>query len=228
MIRNKKMEKLGAAGGILFVLMQMAGQGFIQIGGSEPAFNAPVSEIVTFFMNRNRRLFEIGGYLSSLSIIPFLWFLGVLWARLRQHKGEPGWLSMTAFGSGLAAVAVTLSGGGWGLAMFRIDEGMDPGIIQMLFDQGNFGFATFWVALAGMLLATAAVTFQNGALPRWNGWLGMVVAVALLIARLFWAVPTFLLFMPYTLFWLWLTLTSVILYRHAGASIPVQPAPAKG
>ena len=111
------------------------------------------------------------------------------------------------------------------MAMFRIDGGMDPSTAQMLFDQGNLGFATMWVALAGMLSAGSVVALQYGALPRWHAWFGAGVAAALLVARIFWAAPTFLIFMPYTLFWLWLIVTSTRLFRDAGNPIAVQPSP---
>ena len=63
-------------------MVQFLAQGLIQVGGSEPSFNASAEEILDFFLNRDRVLFNIGGILSVFSFILFLWFLGVLWARL--------------------------------------------------------------------------------------------------------------------------------------------------
>lgn len=113
MATKRRWKQIGAAGGILFVVLQVVSQSLIQMGGSEPAFDAPAAEIETFFMNRNIQLSLIGGFLSTLSIIAFLWFLGALWARLRRHEGEPGWLSLVAFASGLAGAAAILGSGGW-------------------------------------------------------------------------------------------------------------------
>jgi hypothetical protein len=161
-------------------------------------------------------LFNIGGFLSVLSILAFIWFLGALWARLRRHEDEPSWLSLAAFGSGLAGAAVVMASGGWPLAVFRIEEGLDPQIARYLFDAGNFSFATFWVALAGLLLTTSVVSLRDGALPRWLGWAGLVVAITLLVANAFWAGPSGLVFIPYVLFWLWLIITSIVLIRRVG------------
>ena len=36
---NSRLEQLGAAGGIVFVALQMASQALIQIGGAEPPFD---------------------------------------------------------------------------------------------------------------------------------------------------------------------------------------------
>ncbi len=125
-------------------------------------------------------------------------------------------MSMIAFGSGLLAVDAILGGGGWALAIFRIDESLSPEMARLLFDQGNFSFATYWVALASLLLATSVVAILDGAFPGWLGWYGVVTAVTLLIGRIFWDLCSGVIFIPYTLFGLWLIITSVILYRSAG------------
>jgi len=49
---KRRWEQIGAAGGIAFVVLQLASQALIQIGGAEPAFTAPAQEIVDFFNNR--------------------------------------------------------------------------------------------------------------------------------------------------------------------------------
>ncbi len=209
---NNGWERLGAAGGILFVILQIVSQSLIQIGGSEPPFNAPAQDIVEFFLSRNSQLFEVGGYMSILSSIAFGWFLGSLWSRLRRAEEEPAWLSLLSFGFGLVALTlVAIAGAGWTLAMFRLNEGIDPQIVRLLFDLGNFIFANIWVMLAGFLLATGVVTIRTGALPRWLGWSGVVIALGLLVARALWAGPAGIAFTPYVLFWLWLIATSIVL-----------------
>src|SRR5262249_567174 len=110
---NARWEQIGAAGGIVFVVLQMAAQALIQVGGAEPPFNATAEPIVAFFMARNSQLFALGDYISSLSLIAFLWFLGGLWGALRRAEGEPTWLSFVATASGLMIVAAVSAGSGW-------------------------------------------------------------------------------------------------------------------
>ena len=88
---NPRLEQIGAAGGIVFVALQIAAQALIQAGGAEPPFDAPAQTIAAFFMARNSQLFALGDYLSTLSLIAFLWFLGRLWSVLRRAEGEPAW-----------------------------------------------------------------------------------------------------------------------------------------
>jgi hypothetical protein len=218
---RKRIEQIATLGGIAFVLLEGIGQGFIQVGGMEPEFGAPAEEIVNFFLARNESLFNLGGYLSFLSFITLLWFLGALWSAIRDaelnHGGSP-LLSLVAAGSGVLAVS-TLTGGGWGIAVFRIRDGLDPQIAQILFDLGNLAFATSWMFFASMLLAVGVAALAYKFLPGWFGWSSIVIAVALLIARIVWT--TQVAFIPWVLFWLWLVVASIVLFRRVGKVQPV-------
>ena len=220
---NSRLEQIGAAGGIVFVVLQMAAQALIQVGGAEPPFDATAETIVAFFMARNSQLFALGEYLSALSLIAFLWFLGSLWSALRRAEGELAWLSFVAAASGLMIVATVSAGSGWQLAVFRQAEGLDPQIARLLFDQGNFAFANAWVMLASLSLATGVVSIRTGALPRWLGWAGMLIAGGLLAARAAWA-SSGLVFVPFGLCYLWLIAISIVLIRRARATESPQRA----
>ena len=223
-MNNARWGQIGAAGGIVFVVLQMAAQALIQVGGAEPPFDAPADTIAAFFMARNSQLFALGDYLSTLSLIAFLWFLGSLWNTLRRAEGEPAWLSFVAAASGLMIVAAVSAGGGWALAVFRKDEGLDPQVARLLFDQGNFAFANAWAMLASLCLATGVVSIRTGALPRWLGWSGVLIAGGLLAARAVWA-SSGLVFVPFGLCYLWLIATSVVLIRRAGTTESPQRVP---
>jgi hypothetical protein len=216
-MNKSRWEQIGAAGGIVFVVLQMGGQSLIQVGGAEPPFGAPAPTIAAFFMARDSQIFALGEYLSTLSLIAFLWFLGSLWAALRRAEGEPAWLSLVALSSGLMVVAVASAGNSWPLAVLRRDEGLDPQVARLLFDQGNFAFANAWVMLASLSLATGVASIRTGVLPRWLGWAGIVIAGGLLAARAIWA-SSGLVFIPFGFCYLWLIAISVVLLRRAGAS----------
>jgi hypothetical protein len=216
-MNNARWEQIGAAGGIVFVVLQMASQALLQVGGGEPRFDAPAETIAAFYMARNSQLFALGDYLSSLSLIAFLWFLGSLWSTLRRAEGEPAWLSFVAFASGLMIVATVSAGSGWPLAVFRQDEGLDPQIARLLFDQGNFAFANAWVMLASLSLVTGVISIRTSVLPPWLGWAGVLIAAGLLAARAVWA-SSGLVFVPFGLCYLWLIALSVILIRRARTS----------
>lgn len=220
---NTQWQRMGAAGGIAFVVLQLLSQSLIQIGGAEPSFAAPADEVLTFFLNRNPLLAELGGYAATLSAIPFLWFVGTLWAELQDYEEKPAWIAAVAFASGIITVAVLMTGSGWELAVFRLEDGLSPEMARTLFDQGNFMFATIWVAIAALLLASSIVGIKDRALPRWLSWFGLSIAAGLLIARAFWATGG-LVFLPYVLFWAWLIAASVLLMRRSAQQAKAEPA----
>jgi hypothetical protein len=210
----KSFTRLGALGGIFVVVLQLGGQMLIQIGGSEPAFNAGTTEIVSFFADRNQQLASYGSYISLIALIPFLWFLGILWKRFRQSEQEPGWLSIVVVVSGLLIVAVqAVSGAGWTIAFARMNEQISPEFARFQFDFGNYLFAVSWVMTASMLLAAGILTITRNALPKWTGWFSLATAILLLIASFFWFSSSDLLFVPVSLYWLWLIIVSITLFK---------------
>ena len=214
---QRGLEQVGAGGGILFVLFQLIGQSLIQVGGSEPSFGASSQEVVAFWEARDRLLFNTGSYLSGLSVIPMLGFLASLRGVLRRSEGEDGWLTTVATGAGLLFLALAAGGGFWHLAVFRID-GLDPQIALLLFDLGNFNFATMWVMLGALTFAVGLATLWHRAFPRWLGWMGLIVGIGLVLARIFWTSTA--AFAPYVLFWVWLISVCVVMFRRAGRTPP--------
>lgn len=205
---------IGASGGILFVLLQIISQALIQTGGAEPPFSASAEEILSFFASKNSQISDLSAFVSTLSTIAFLWFIGALWASLREAEGEPAWLSLTLVSSGVMALAAVFASGGWQLATYRFTEGLDPQIARLLFDSGNLGFANMWVPLASLLFAYTGIVLRTGELPRWTGWAALIIGVSLLAARAFWAASGGV-FMAYVSFWGWIIAVSIILLREA-------------
>jgi hypothetical protein len=212
-MNNSQWRRIGAAAGIAYPIMQLIAQGLIQVGGAEPPFSAAAPEILEFFQNRDAALFAVGGYLSTLSLVVFLWFLGVLWSELRAAEGENGLLSMVALGSGVVTISTYLSAGGWPIAMFRIGEGLDPQIVQILFDQGNFSFANSWISIGSMVLAAGILFHQSERFPKWLGWSSVVLAFGLFFARFVWTSQ--IAFAPYVLFWVWMIALGILFLRRS-------------
>ena len=118
---NRRWEQLGAAAGIVFVVAQVAANNLMeQVGGNEPPFYAEAPEIVDFFMTRDSRLFGLGDYLMTLAVIPFVWWLSVLWARLRRAEGAAGRVAVG--GNARLRPRVRIPTGQWR----RLDVGHGP------------------------------------------------------------------------------------------------------
>ena len=87
-------QQISAAGGILFVALSLIGQLLIQAGGAEPPFDASAQEIARFFQERDSDLFQVGGFVSALAVVAFLWFVGSLWRALRDAEESSSPLSV--------------------------------------------------------------------------------------------------------------------------------------
>ena len=133
---------------------------------------------------------------------------------MRSAEGEAGWLTFVATGAGLVVAALIAGNGFWHIAVFRVD-GLDPQIARLLFDLGNFTFATVWVLLGALALAVGLASIKFSAFPRWFGWMGLVVGIGLVAARTIWTSPA--AFGPYVLFGAWLVAISVVIFRRTRA-----------
>ncbi|TDD27988.1 hypothetical protein E1218_08620 [Kribbella turkmenica] len=199
----------GVAGLAGFVLVAVS-QALVQAGGGEPAFDAPGQEILGFFETRNDTLYPIGSFLGLIAVLALLWFFAGFWVVLRSAEGMPPWRSVVALGSGLVYVVLVMRPG-WDLAGFRADEGVDPQLARLAYDNGNLGFANAWLALASFLVAAGWIILSTRALPAWLGWVALAAAAGFLAGRAFWTTPIWLI--PYAAYWLWTIVVSVQLLR---------------
>jgi hypothetical protein len=184
-------RRLGAASGLLSIALLSVGNDVL--GGNSAGI-----------------LVELFGFAF------FLFFLGSLWACLRNAEGAGGWLSATAFGAGVAVFAVKV-GGGAPLLATMANKGMDPEIARALIAINDASFLIF-LPLAVMLSATAVVAIRWGALPRWLGWMAAVTALALLVGLAAGVIDPYAQWavLPMLLYALWVVATSIVLIRRAG------------
>ncbi len=192
--------RLGAASGMLFVALLLGGD------------SVPVGD-------------DVGFSPELFGLILFVPFLGYLFAVLRRAEGGDGWLSATALGAGLVALAVKLASFAPFIAAREAEAGTQ--IEGALIAMNNASFILTLAPLGVMVAAASALIIRTGALPVWLGWAGAVTACALLVNSAFLNAefgPAFLLFL------LWTILTSAIMTRRAGrpsVETSVSPEPAR-
>jgi hypothetical protein len=213
---DPRWERLGAATGIVFVLLSLLA---LIIGGSPGA--SP--DVVQYFVdNRERALVQ--SFLAGVASIFFVWFLGSVRSYLRAAEGGTGRLSAVAFAGGI----VTL-----GFLMFSLTvttaladgmaENADPdtsrAFYALVIQASDLTFFPV-VAFTG---ASALVILRTKALPAWLGWLGIGVAVLSLSRGTAFFVESgpfssagMLESVAIMAFLLWLLLTSILLVRRVG------------
>jgi len=98
---NGRQQKVAGCAGILFVVLFAAG---IVLSGSSPALNASTAKITQYYQNHHAGIL-VSELLINLASVVLLWFLGGLYAILRQ-RDEHGFLAPVVLASGAATVTL--------------------------------------------------------------------------------------------------------------------------
>jgi hypothetical protein len=234
MDQNRR-EQLGAASGIVAVILILAS--FVFGIDEPPGFNDSADQVANFVAD-NRSELQATTALTLLAGVFVIWFLGSLSQALRRAEGSgPGRLAPIAFAGGILAFAFAGVGTGlqWATAYH---EGLDPLVIQALWDSGNILF--LFAAGAGFAIlvgASSVVALTTGALPRLLGWYGALLALyTIVVATLTPFADTGALspsdgalgFIAFFGFLVWILVTSIVLVRRAGqGTASAAPAPGR-
>jgi hypothetical protein len=154
----------------------------------------------------------VGELIGGWAVFVFFWFVGAVRNRLRVRETPEGGLPALAFGGGIAggtlvlvANAVTMAGA------FRADDDgqVEPAVAAALNDVSSIivGIAAP-VALALFVAATGVVSIAMGVLPRWLGWVSLVLALGFLVPFV-----SYLFWLPFAV---WVLVVSVLLYLRPG------------
>jgi len=203
-----KFEKWGALAGVVFVVLAVVGA---LIAGTPPKVSDPDLKIVKYTKD-NQDALRIGAYLAGLGIVFFMFFLGVVWTRLRRAEGGSGRLAGTAAMAGV--VAITIAAVGSGIAAYgALHPAESAGTYRL--SAVVFGILSF--AALVFVEATSIVIMRTKFLPAWLGWIGTLVAVLWLVGGA--AVSTendtifVIAFVAFLAWALWLIVVSVMLFR---------------
>lgn len=217
-------ERLGPASGLVFVAAFLLLFFLFFVPEDLLPVDMDAEQIREFYQAQGA-----GGYLLMYSLIALagaalLWFTGSLRASLRRIEPAPGRLSGVGFGGGVASATLLLAGGAALLAPFALilntpERPLDPVMYDVVEGIGFTSINLALIAQAVMIVAASLVILRWGGLPRWFAWVGLVVALALILNVLYF----FGLFV-----WTgWVLLASVVLLLRPVAG-PPKARPAVG
>jgi hypothetical protein len=120
---------------------------------------------------------NLGFALEILGFVLFFFFLGAFYRVLHRAEGPEGWLAGTAFGAGLASLAVKVgSAAPLAAALYRRDD-IDANTARTLIDINGGAFVVDGLLVAIFVLAAALSILGSRVLPAWVAWSGVVLGL---------------------------------------------------
>jgi hypothetical protein len=167
-------------------LVPLTGVGFVLLGivsfivGGEPkSADEPVREIVDYYVD-NKDSIQVAVFIGVAATLLLVFFGAYLRGVLRAAAPEGEILSLVSF-LGLVVVAVgfaidtTIS-----IALSEAADDIDPVAVQSLQALWDNDFVPLVLGVLMFLWATGLAVIRTGALPKWLGWVMVVLGVVAL------------------------------------------------
>ena len=159
--------------GVAFIVVAIIG--FI-VGGEPKDASHPADEIVNWYID-NKDSVEIGAFIGVAATVLLVFFGAYLRNVLRAAAGGTDMLSLVSF-IGVVVVAVgfaidaTIS-----IALAERADNIDPIAVQSLQALWDNDFAPIALGILLFLWSTGIAVIRTGALPKWIGWIMIVLGV---------------------------------------------------
>jgi hypothetical protein len=200
-------ERLAPLDGIAAVVLWVAGVIVLQGPAHQPDTDAAPAQALAFFAGHHKAIL-LGTFLYMLGTLFFLWFLGLVRARIGPAEGRERRISSIAYAAGIVLAGTQLLMPAVHAAGAINHEHLSPDAAQVYLGLGAAFFYASELAAAVFLLATGLVSLSARAFPTWLAWASIVLGVLLLIPPIGWAALLYA-------FPLWLIVVSVLLWTRS-------------
>ena len=198
--------------GIVFVALIVVG--VVALGGDTPDSDASAAEVSAFYGDEVVRQ-GIAAVLLAAAAPFVVFFASALAARLGLnggHQHRPVWKRVVLAGSAITASATVVAA----LIHFALSDGADQNVSPVALQALNVLDGKVWLpfnsGLGVMMLGAAGLLLTETPLPRWLGWIALILGIALFIPYA--EVSFFALVVTL----LWIIVASVMLYRGSSSA----------
>jgi hypothetical protein len=205
---------LGSLTGALFVVLVLVA--FFAVAGNTPNGDASARKVVSYFSDHDTSEM-IASVVLGLSAVPLLYFTAILRDRLRDALPERSVIPAFALGGGVVAAAGFATAATLHFALADYAGDIQPAAAQAMNAIDNDFFLPFTTGLAVLLLAASLGAIRAGILPKWLGWVGVVLFVVFFTPAGF---------IAFGLTGIWIIVVSILLYLRgapARTAPPVSP-----
>jgi hypothetical protein len=201
-----KKRDLAPLSGAVFVVIAFVA--LAVLGGSTPEGDASARKVVSFYSDNDTKE-GVAAFVFALSAVPLLFFAATLREKARIALPDGSVLPAFAFAAGIAAAGGLLGAAAIHLALSDYAGDVQPAAAQAMNAIDGYFIVPFALGVVTMVLAGSLATLKSALLPRWLGWVGVVLFVIALTPAAFFAV---------VLAALWLLVVSVLLYLRSGTA----------
>ena len=170
---DRSREWLVPLTGVVFIVLLFVG---FAVMGEPPSADDPVREIVDYYLD-DKDAIQIGAILGVVAGVFLIYFGGYLRRFLRAATGDESSLPQIAF---LGLVIVAIGGaidGTLSFAMVEAADDIEPATLQGIQAIWDNDFLPFALGILCFLSATGLAIVRTGVLPKWLGWLILLLAV---------------------------------------------------
>ncbi|MGC1815963.1 MAG: hypothetical protein WA696_17645 [Solirubrobacterales bacterium] len=156
--------------------------------------------------NDHKSAHLIGDLTGGVAVVFFLFFISALRSFFKDKEGADG-LSMAAFAGG---ILIAVGGGlftSLDVALIDARHDISPQAVQALNVLSNDIFFPFEIGLIVFALCTGLAIIASGALPKWLGWVMVVIGVVAF---------TPVGFFGFFVVLLWSVIVAILIYRRTG------------
>jgi hypothetical protein len=161
--------------GVVFVIIAVVC--FALTGEGQDPAKKSAEEIANYYKDHDNKN-QLAAFLLGGAGILLLFFSGWVRQLLRAAEGEGGMLSSVSFGALIVIVAGLGVGATIHLALVDYVDDVDPNVIATINAIDYDFFIPFAVGMAAFLLSTGIAVVRTAVLPKWLGWVAIVLGVA--------------------------------------------------
>jgi hypothetical protein len=201
---SDRVTRLAPLTGVIFAVLVVVA---IVAGGESPGTNEPTAKIVSYYTKESSQV-KTSAVLFSLAFLFVVLFAAALRSYLRRTPAAEGLSALVLAGAVLMAAGVLL-GTGVEIGLANEIKHLGPESVKTLnFIDEEMAFVPVIGGAFLFAMGSGLAILRGARLPRWLGWVAVVLAIAALIPPA--SFPALLGFA------IWSVIVSILMYRRTG------------
>jgi hypothetical protein len=172
-VQLSRWERFAPLTGVVFFVLVAT---LFAISGDTPDADDSTQQVVSYWSDHDTRTI-ITAIMGSVAALFLVWFAGSLRSALLRAEGGEGRLSTVSFAGAVILAIAILIGSNIDFAIADTVGDVPAGVTQTLSAYDSDFFFPFIGGFVLMIFAAGLCALRFGALPRWLGWIAVVLGV---------------------------------------------------